>query len=327
MTLKLWADQEGDGERSCCSPQAVLGARALAHSMGFPHLTLDLRGPLPRTPSSSDFLAEHDARPHAEPVRALQRPRALRRDAGAGGAHRRRRARHRPLRADRATTGRGRCWRAPRTPRKDQTYMLAGLRPAAARPRPLPARRADQARGARARARGAAAGGREAREPGPLLPRGHDPRALPRASRRPAATARATSSTARGRVLGRHAATGASRSGSARGLGVAAGEPLYVLVHRRGRQPGRRRPARRPRDRARVAAVARDALPRRRARGPREAALPLRARRLPRDRDAGQERRGGRRSRSDVHGVAPGQTACLMDGDRVVGHGTIAAAS
>ena len=28
VTLKLWADQEGDGERSCCSPQAVLGARA-----------------------------------------------------------------------------------------------------------------------------------------------------------------------------------------------------------------------------------------------------------------------------------------------------------
>ena len=25
VTLKLWADQEGDGERSCCSPQAVLG--------------------------------------------------------------------------------------------------------------------------------------------------------------------------------------------------------------------------------------------------------------------------------------------------------------
>ena len=27
VTLKLWADPEGDGERSCCSPQAVLGAR------------------------------------------------------------------------------------------------------------------------------------------------------------------------------------------------------------------------------------------------------------------------------------------------------------
>ena len=38
---------------------------------------------------------------------------------------------------------------------------------------------------------------------------------------------------------------------------------------------------------------------------------------------------GAPRSRSSSHepalGVAPGQTACLMDGDRVVGHGTIAA--
>ena len=29
----------------------------------------------------------------------------------------------------------------------------------------------------------------------------------------------------------------------------------------------------------------------------------------------------------DALGVAPGQTACLMDGDLVVGHGTIAASS
>ena len=29
----------------------------------------------------------------------------------------------------------------------------------------------------------------------------------------------------------------------------------------------------------------------------------------------------------DVHGVAPGQTACFMEGDRVVGYGTIASAS
>jgi tRNA U34 2-thiouridine synthase MnmA/TrmU len=28
-----------------------------------------------------------------------------------------------------------------------------------------------------------------------------------------------------------------------------------------------------------------------------------------------------------VHGVAPGQTACLMEGDTVLGHGTIHAAS
>ena len=43
VTLKLWQDERNDGERSCCSPEAVLGARRLAHSMGLPHLTLDLR--------------------------------------------------------------------------------------------------------------------------------------------------------------------------------------------------------------------------------------------------------------------------------------------
>ena len=43
LTLELWADPSTDGERSCCSPSAVLGARALAHSMGLPHFTLDLR--------------------------------------------------------------------------------------------------------------------------------------------------------------------------------------------------------------------------------------------------------------------------------------------
>lgn len=43
VTLKLWQDQRNDGDRSCCSPEAVLSARRLAHSMGLPHLTLDLR--------------------------------------------------------------------------------------------------------------------------------------------------------------------------------------------------------------------------------------------------------------------------------------------
>src|SRR5436190_6732575 len=42
VTLKLWADRRTDGEKSCCSPQAVVGARELAHELGVPHLTLDL---------------------------------------------------------------------------------------------------------------------------------------------------------------------------------------------------------------------------------------------------------------------------------------------
>ncbi len=42
VTLKLWADPETDGAKACCSPEAVLGARAVAHSIDVPHLTLDL---------------------------------------------------------------------------------------------------------------------------------------------------------------------------------------------------------------------------------------------------------------------------------------------
>jgi tRNA-specific 2-thiouridylase len=42
VTVKLWADPETDGAKACCSPEAVLGARALAHTLGIPHFTLDL---------------------------------------------------------------------------------------------------------------------------------------------------------------------------------------------------------------------------------------------------------------------------------------------
>jgi tRNA-specific 2-thiouridylase len=42
VTLKLWADPQTDGAKACCSPEAVLGARSLALSLGIPHLTLDL---------------------------------------------------------------------------------------------------------------------------------------------------------------------------------------------------------------------------------------------------------------------------------------------
>ena len=43
VTLELWSDPENDGELSCCSAQAVRGARALAHELGMPHLSIDLR--------------------------------------------------------------------------------------------------------------------------------------------------------------------------------------------------------------------------------------------------------------------------------------------
>lgn len=43
VTLELWADPANDGERSCCSAQAVRGARAVAHELGIPHVSIDLR--------------------------------------------------------------------------------------------------------------------------------------------------------------------------------------------------------------------------------------------------------------------------------------------
>ena len=42
VTVKLWADPDTDGSKACCSPEAVLGARSVTHSMGMPHFTLDL---------------------------------------------------------------------------------------------------------------------------------------------------------------------------------------------------------------------------------------------------------------------------------------------
>jgi tRNA-specific 2-thiouridylase len=44
VTLRLWLDPAGaSAERACCSPSAVLAARAACHRAGLPHVTLDLR--------------------------------------------------------------------------------------------------------------------------------------------------------------------------------------------------------------------------------------------------------------------------------------------
>jgi tRNA-specific 2-thiouridylase len=44
VTLRLWTDPAGpSSERACCSPEAVLAARATCHRLGLPHVTLDLR--------------------------------------------------------------------------------------------------------------------------------------------------------------------------------------------------------------------------------------------------------------------------------------------
>lgn len=60
VTLELWSDPENDGELSCCSAQAVRGARALAHDLGMAHLSIDLRAEF-RAGVVDGWLADHAA--------------------------------------------------------------------------------------------------------------------------------------------------------------------------------------------------------------------------------------------------------------------------
>jgi tRNA-specific 2-thiouridylase len=60
VTVELWRDPENDADRSCCSASAVRVARAMAHQMGLPHFTLDLRGAF-REGVVDPWLADHAA--------------------------------------------------------------------------------------------------------------------------------------------------------------------------------------------------------------------------------------------------------------------------
>ena len=228
VTLKLWADQRTDGEKSCCSPEAVLGARRVAHSLGNP--APDARpgagvpgrggGPVP---------ARLRGGPHAEPLRALQRRAAHRRDDRPGRPPRRLEARHRPLRAHRrrrvgSAAGRRGGW--------GQGPDLHALRACAAVPRAaaLSARRSDQAGGPGARR--ATPASRL-----PAVPRARTSASSP--ARGSASSCGATPGSRIGRVrwstaraAGSESTTAITTSPSASGAGsaVGGGEPLYVLA-------------------------------------------------------------------------------------------------
>ena len=125
VTLELWADAAGDGTKSCCSAEAVVRARALAHSLDMPHLTLDLREGF-RAAVVSDFLAEHDRGRTPNPC--VRCNGMLRFDAMLDLAGR--------LGAARLATGHyarvehdpdGPVLALARDASKDQTYMLAAL--------------------------------------------------------------------------------------------------------------------------------------------------------------------------------------------------------
>ena len=229
VTLELWSDR-----RERRRAQLLLGLRrrtgARARALDGPPALHDR--PARRVPRRRRRAVHRRLRRRrdAEPVRRLQRARAPRRDARAGRPARLRRARHRPLRADRRAGARRRAAAARRRrPGQGPDLHARRARAELAGADAVPARRADQARGAGARGAGRAAG-RDARSTRRTCASSPAPTG-PASSRATAASATGSgrSSTSGPACSAATTASTASRSGSGAGSASRGGEPLYVL--------------------------------------------------------------------------------------------------
>jgi tRNA-specific 2-thiouridylase len=324
ITVKLWADPETDGTKACCSPEAVLGARAVAHSLEIPHFTLDLEADFRRRVVSRfvDGYAEGQT-----PNPCILCNGEVRLAAMLDLAQR--------LGATRLLTGHyarivedaeGPLLAAGADAAKDQSYMLAALPPdlLGRLGFPLTEMTKDEVRAVAARHGLAVAKKPESQDLCFLA--GQGKRGFLRrhgnlVDREGAVIDRS------GRQLGRHRGHHNFTVGQRRGIGVSLNEPGYVVatdavantvtVGTREDIETRRiqvRDAVLHRDGARVDNVRlryhSDTLP-----ASLGAAAPGRHKALELQLD------------EPFDAAAPGQTAVLMDGETIVGHGTIAAAA
>jgi tRNA-specific 2-thiouridylase len=317
VTLRLWLDPEGpDTERACCSPDAVLAARETCHSLGLPHVTLDLREEFRRavvTPFIRGYARGETPNPctrcngsfrFAELLAFSRRVGASRLATGHYA---------------RIVTHRGRLLLArAAAPGKDQSYMLASLDPARLHRVwfPLGDQDKDETRAEAARA-GLAAAGRAESQEACFLAGGDYREFLARhgAEPRPGAIV-----DEEGVVLGRHTGTWRFTPGQRKGVGVAAGRPLYVLRT----EPRAGTVVVGPREslaRRHVSARGRLYVPVERA----EAKLRYRSPGVPARVLAGA--RGFRLELDEpAFGVAAGQAAVLYEDDVVVGCGLVTSA-
>jgi tRNA-specific 2-thiouridylase len=226
LTLRLWLDPAGpDSERACCSPAAVVAARETCHSLGVPHLTLDLREEFRRAvvgPFIRGYARGETPNPcircngsfrFAELFAAAKRIGAAR--LATGHYVRVREHRGRPLLARAAD------------PAKDQSYMLARLDPRRLGRLwfPLGESAKENVR-AEARAAGlAAATKRESQEACFLA--GDDYRAF--LTRHGLAAEDGPVVDENGREVARHDGYWRFTPGQRRGLGVSTGTPVYAL--------------------------------------------------------------------------------------------------
>jgi tRNA-specific 2-thiouridylase len=313
VTLELWRDEENDAAASCCSADAVRLARMVAHRMGLPHFTLDLR-PEFRAGVVDPFLAGYAAGETPNPcvncnghVR-LDEMLALADRLGAPALATGHYAR---------VTADG-LLRAAADPAKDQSYMLAALSPASiARMRfPLAELTKPEVREIAARADLPVASRADSQDLCFLAGTG---KARFLARHAGLADAPGEIVTAAGDVVGEHRGAHHFTVGQRKGIGVAAAEPLYVI-----RTEG-----------TRVVVGSRDELATRRVRvrgarlhrpsGEVDAVrLRYHSRAVP-CRVIGDGRALELELGEPFLGAAPGQTACLLRGDVVVGVGTITA--
>jgi len=314
VTLRLWLDPQGPNtERACCSPEAVLQARATCHELGLPHVTLDLR--------------EQFRRAVVEPfVRAYARGETPNPCGRCNGSFRfgellafaRRAGCERLVTGHyaRAVSHRGRLLvgRAADAG-KDQSYMLARLDPRLLDriSFPLGGQSKEETRTEAERA-GLAAARRAESQEACFLAGGDYREFLERQGLNGGGGAIVDE---RGFELGRHAGFWRYTPGQRRGLGVAAAKPLYAL-----RTDARTNT---------VVVGAREALARTSvsARGRLHVASARVEAKLRYGSPAVPARvettaRGFRlRLEQPAYAVAPGQVVALYDGDAVVGSGLV----
>ena len=223
VTLELWRDADNDAEASCCSASAVRQARIVAHDMGLPHFTLDLRDEF-RAGVVQPFLDGYAAGETPNPCVLCNgnvRLDAMLDFADRLGA------------ADLATGHYARLTpdgllRSAAHAGKDQAYMLAGLSPDALTRMRFPLGELDKP-AVRALARDAGLMVADRRESQDLCFLAGTGKARFLARHAGLRDREGAIVDAAGRALGRHRGHHHFTVGQRRGVGVAASEPLYVL--------------------------------------------------------------------------------------------------
>lgn len=324
ITVKLWTDPETDGAKACCSPEAVLGARALAHSLGIPHFTLDLEGEFRRRVVGL-FLDGYAAGRTPNPCVLCNgevRIAAMADLAERLGAARLLTGHYARIVED----GEGRLLAAGADPAKDQSYMLAALPPRLLGRLGFPLTELTKPEVREIAERHGLPVARKAESQDLCFLAGQGKRGF---LRRHGGLGEREGDVvdSAGRRLGRHRGHHDFTVGQRRGTGVSANVPVYVLATDAQANTvtvGTREELETRRVRVRDAVLHRD--------GARVDAVKLRYRSRPLPASVGTAA-AGRHEALEVElgegfaGAAPGQTAVLLSGDAIVGHGTIAAAA